>query len=99
MCFSSASDHDRTRSRSLSNKTSGTSLTSWNLLQGTIVQELTGSLDYRSTNSGDTSGMSRATAIFTGFDSAWTATNRGAIAHAQRVDGVLALVPPEIAGF
>jgi predicted RNase H-like nuclease len=40
-----------------------------------------------------------ATAIFTGFDSAWTATNQGALAHARLTDGVLTLVPPVVAGF
>ena len=37
--------------------------------------------------------------VFTGFDSAWTAGNEGAIAHARLVDGVLSLVPPVVAGF
>lgn len=43
--------------------------------------------------------MTRATAVFTGFDSAWTATNQGAIAHARLVDDVLTLVEPVVAGF
>jgi predicted RNase H-like nuclease len=37
--------------------------------------------------------------VFTGFDSAWTATNQGAIAHVTLVDGLATLVPPAVAGF
>lgn len=38
-------------------------------------------------------------ALFTGFDSAWTAGNKGAIAHVRLIDNVLMLEPPEVAGF
>jgi predicted RNase H-like nuclease len=38
-------------------------------------------------------------AVFTGFDSAWTRGNCGAIAHARLSDGQLTFVPPVIANF
>lgn len=38
-------------------------------------------------------------AVFTGFDSAWSGKNRGAIAHVSLTDGALALVPPRPASF
>jgi predicted RNase H-like nuclease len=39
------------------------------------------------------------TAAFTGFDSAWSATNRGAIAHVLLTPDSLQFMPPQVAGF